>query len=684
MDLAKQKKLVDAAVSWFDQKVKPSITDSRRRYDMKLKDEKERINRELSALPSTKSAAASDRFVERLALELFQSPDSISFTAKVTRPEVPGQPSPDQLTSLLTQDFIYRAENTFDFFTWHQASALAGVVDGIEAAMVRWGKKSYKEKIPKYFTIGDDGSKTEITKDVYDQVSAAMPHRVVTEEVEQEVVCEDTWLIDQLEPGRDVIWDPKVPFLDVQKGQFVNVMLDRTLDDVLNLAAAGIIDPITKEDLEGYQRNGSNDASSNGEVNETTGTSRTEDVDLQDKNLIRLWYFFYEEGNRKYLQISIEGKKTLCQPKLVDDVCYNGRKVNKYPVEVGTIKGKLWKNHGRSIPESIAPIEDEWIDHRNNLNDYAKQLLTGRFWVDNPDIDIDQLINQPVVRGREGQDFGQINSERGMVDVLRQTDAINADMGEMLPTGIMNRGRNVAPKGTNATLGAVQMADMESDAKMGVYIMSRNKTFLKKILWHIAQLTIAWETDQTVLAVAGKAAGVAPNVVLPGGNRGFNISVIDFNINVQINAGLGSAPRYQKAQSLIQLGDWRKANGVPTDFGKIARTMDTLAGFEAGAFDAPPQPPAPPQTEYKAVVNIDLTTLLSMAPEAGQFLMNKMITGEMKVEAKVSDKAQGNLNLAQQNGGGMMMANRTGQVVDGTDQAAMAMSQGGMQSPEGI
>jgi hypothetical protein len=82
VELTRQKELVAGATAWFDGKLKTIITDSRRRYRMQLKDASERSSRGLSTIPSTKSTSAVDRYVERLAIEMFQDPDSISFTSK--------------------------------------------------------------------------------------------------------------------------------------------------------------------------------------------------------------------------------------------------------------------------------------------------------------------------------------------------------------------------------------------------------------------------------------------------------------------------------------------------------------------------------------------------------------------------------------------------------------------------
>jgi hypothetical protein len=53
----------------------------------------------------------------------------------------------------------------------------------------------------------------------------------------------------------------------------------------------------------------------------------------------------------------------------------------------------------------------------------------------------------------------------------------------------------------------------------------------------------------------------------------------------------------------------------------------------------PPQPP-PPEVDYKATVTIDLLTLMQIQPQAGMFLMDKLVNGQMSMTANVKDNTE--------------------------------------------
>lgn len=674
MDLTKQKELAGSAQSFFDGKFKTTITDNRRRYRMQLKDAKERTDRGLSAIPSTKTTSAVDRYVERLAIEMFQDPDSISFTSKSAF-----DPLKDIGGRILTQDFIYRSKaqnGLFPFFTWHQASALAGAVDGVEACLVWWRREAYSEPQTTYLT--KDGQ--PVDEQTYKLYSKIMPDAFTVDKTPRSIVTSDTWWIDQLEPGKDIIWDPTIGLLNVELGQFVLVKLRKTPDQLREMQTAGILKGIDDDLLKKHQK--------------TPGSSLTyslsgdkladngQDVDLKDKNTVELQVFFYKESCRWYVCFSLgDFTDEVSERKSVSDVWFGGRPVNILPVSVGYNKPKLLEQIGWAIPELIKPLEDEHTNHRNNVSDAAKIAIQGRWWLEeDSDTNIDNLLNSRVVYGRKDQDFGALDTNMDVITSMRADDSINADINELIPAGLMSGARGVVPKGTNKTLGATQMGKMESDEKLGVQIMTRNETFMYKVLYLIAQLTIAFETDEMILRVSANNASVAlPTATRIDGTEIPDLSVIDIDVNIQINAGLGAAPRYQKAQSTMQLVDWGSTHGIRVDAAAAYRQLSVLAGY--GPDDlldkSEPPPPPPPQVDYKLNLTMTLGELLTVSPQAGRLIEEKMMLGQVSVDTKVKE-APG-LAEARQNGGGMLTPDRTGQVVDGTGTAAQGMSAGGMQ-----
>lgn len=673
-DLSRSLQLKRAFDAWFDFHLKPIIEDSRNRVEMVLPDAADRIERGLSALPSTKSLSIVDGYVENAILEYNQDPDSISFTSRT-----PNNPQRDKFAQILTEDFIYRKDNTSNFHLWQEASLRSGATDGLECAFVHWVYESFQKEMPDKFV--SPGGK-EVPQSIYELYGEDFGIQRVPQT--QEIVARDTWVIDRLMPRRDCFWDPKIPYMDVNLGEFAGVMIPITLSQVMGYKARGVFDlEFTEEDIEGLLANTreGNDAA----LTSGFDFSQNERVDLKDKNRAELMIFFEKIDFQWFVTFSISGRFQLSTQKPVNDVFFNGRPVNRLPLVVGYLKSRLWDATGVGFPEIIAPIEDELSDHRNNANDIAKQMAQGGRIRVNPDhnVDLDQVANARMFLA-EKDEVEFIQYQPGMLESMRMDDSRSQDIAALVPMGIADRSRQLALKGSTKGLGLHQMQEQDANAKLGVSLMIRNRSFFIPVLSLIAQLTMAYETDEVVLKIAARNANTQLPTTIRGGRKIIDVSVFDFEVDVQVNAGLGAVPRYKKAQNLLQIMQIRQQAGIPTDFQAAAGMLNVLAGFNEDQFNAPSPPPQPPPVDYKATIAVDLTTLLQLSPQAGQFLLNKMIAGEMAVTANVAEKTDKPVPYSSaalaQNGGGMAMPERAGaEVPDMMGPAAAAMSEGGMQ-----
>lgn len=676
MELTEQRRLVDGFMEWFEgsgtgaqTSLKSVIEDNRRRYRMQPSaEDSKRKARNLSSLTSPKSMAIVDGIADAFLSEYHQEKDSISYTARR-----PGDMQSDLQARWLTEIFYYRTQHTFPFYEWHTQSITAGLVDGLEAAMVSWRHEFYtEEKPPVYLMMGPMGQPVPVSPD---QAAIAEMQGVPVEVMPQEekVVTADTFWIDGLVPGETVFWDPKVPYLDVNLGGFACAVVYKSLEQCIWFAEQGLFDKAKPEDLEQYRRPSFDRQFS--DDYKTFGDPQT--IDIKDLNRVPVWVFFKKNGFKWEVQFSIDGKKEISGWKCVNQVFFNGRKVNRLPVVVGKSKTALYESTGIGTPYLIASHEDEWSRNRNDIQDAARLALMQKWRITRgADVNVDDVLNRPAFYADPG-DIERVDTRVDLLSAQRGNDQIQSEIVELAPTSIANRGRSVAPKGTNQTLGAVQLMDMDSNSKRNNQMRMRNETFLKPLMGLIAELIFAYESDEMIVRIAGARSGFnVPMSPQPNGQPMVDFSALDFPINVQINAGMGHVAPYQKGNMLMQIADWRKAHNVPTDMMAIAAQLNVLAGFEAESFMAPPPQPPPPQVDYK--LNIDIQAEM-LPPEAQQFLMMKFMTGQMDVNAKVQDPTKA-ANLRKQNGGMGQPPQRADRpIVDATGAAGLGMSRGGMQ-----
>jgi hypothetical protein len=643
--------------SWYESGLKGKLDDNRRRYRMDVKDKEEREKRGLSAIPSVKSTATVDAAVERAVMEFHADPDSITFTSRGGSVD----PEKELLARWLTEILKYRMKNTFPFVTWHVSSLTAAFADGLEAAFVWWNKESYTEK-KEVFHFGEEGGPPESMREITEEqfiefASIGAPVHIM--EIDEEIVVTDSFWIDPLKPGQDLIWDYKAPLLNINLGSMCIVKVKRSMVEMENLANQEVFDKFDKTQAQGYVR-----VHTEGVDSKTTVPDKDSDS-LEHNDQAEIWICFDKEVGGKWMcQFTFEGEVVVSSRRSVNDVFFNGRRVDRLPAVLGTHKMKLWESIGRGEPETIAPLEDELINQKNNIADKAKIDIQGRWRVDHDsDIEVDDLLNARVFYA-DRDEYDRIEQKEGILDSMRVADSLESEMAQVVPVG--SGSKHLVPRGTGKTLGAVQLALGSQNEKLSVQLIVRNETFFSPLLYLLGQMIIAYETDETILRIAGSRVTGQPNqetgeatpfnTPQVGGVSGppqIDIRQLDVEFDVQINAGLGTAPREAKANTLVNLAAWRQGNGVPTDMGLIARQLNTLAGYDPDAF-TPSVPPQPPGPELKGNLNIDLVSLNQLLSNPEQLhpvtmkVLEAFIIASESVTTSVLNSADGD----QRPGGG--------------------------------
>ena len=651
---------------------------------MIMADAAERIELGLSALPSTKSTSVVDNAVVDAIQEYYQT-DAITVTAGDD-----GDSSKDVIAKFSSELFHLRAKKN-SFWVWHLQSLKAGFVDGLEAGMARWRKESYEYPDNHYFYLptGEEISEQEYkaARKEYPMVvdgpfdpSKGRPAKIRikfnehyrAERNKLERTVADTWECVQLKPGENLLWDFKNPLLDLNRGQWVIVIINMQAEEILQLSKQGIFNKITLEELKPYLKSGYNSANQNNYVDYTSSATDPDTVDAGEYNTAEVWLAFDKKGCQWQVAFSLSGEKELKGDESVNDVFFGGRPFDRLPVVMGASDIELWEALGRGMPKLIAPIEDELTDHRNNVNDIAKQAATGKYRLnENSDVDINSLLNDKVFYAKQGE-VEKLDFAQEMAVVMRASDAVGSDIASLVPVNMADN-QLVGKGNAKDTLGSVQLAIGGNDKKLNTRLLIRNVTFMEPLLRVIFEMQMAFETSQKMGRIAGKKAKIDMSVEGPltkvvDGKPMIDFSLLDFDAEIQVNAGLGTVPRQQKAQKIMVYEDWATSKGLPVDLEEIDKQLKVLNGFNEDQFVLPVekrQKPAGPPVEYRANITVDLATLLALRPDAGDFLLQKMIAGEMAVTADVKEKKPAYLEdksgspshplVAQDQGQGQMM-----------------------------
>jgi len=665
MDLSKQVTTVESFRCYFEggnagtttqgsHSIKRVIEDNRRRYRMILADAAERIELGLSALPSTKSTSIVDNAVVDAIQEYYQT-DAITFTAQDD-----SDVNKDHLAAWITELFKLRAKKNA-FWVWHLQSLKAGFVDGIEAGMVRWRKESYTYPDNHYFYLpaGTEISEQEykaarkeypLTIDGPFDPSKGRPAKIKikfnehyrAERNKKERVVADTWECIQLKPGENLLWDFKNPLLDLNRGQWCIVILQMQAEEILSLSKNGVFNKITIEELKPYLAANAASSNKSNYIDNTALGTDPDTVDMGDYNTAEVWVAFEKKNCQWKVDFSLSGQKELLEDGSVNKLFFNDRPFDQLPVAMGASDIELWEALGRGIPRLIAPIEDESIDHRNNINDMAKQAATGKYRVnDDSDVDINSMLNDKYFYAKPGE-VEKLDFAQEMAVVMRAGDLTSSDIASLAPVSMADN-QLVGRGNARDTLGGVQLALGGNDKKLNARLLVRNITFMEPMLRIIAENIMAFETSQSIGRVAAKNAKIDMTGItdVVDGQTVIDFSQLDFDAEVQVNAGLGNVPKQQKADKLIRYTDWGEAHGVPLDIEEIDKQIKVLNGFNEDQFILPVekrQGPTAPPVEDKMVLNVTFADLLLFEPDAARQLLKKAVAGAMQVTTNVKDE----------------------------------------------
>lgn len=662
MDLTKQQEVVSLFRRWYEggnsnqgqgSSVKRTIEDNRRRYRMILADAAERTELGLSALPSTKSTSIVDNAVVDAIQEYYQT-DAITFTANTD-----GTTDKDHIASWQSELFHLRAKKN-GFWVWHLQSLKAGLVDGIEAGMVRWRKESYEYKDNHFFYLptGEEITEAEykaarkefpLTIDGPFNPATGQPAKIKipfnehyrAERTKKTRTVADTWECIQLKPGENLLWDPKNPLLDLNRGQWVVVILQMTKDEILKLSKEGIFNTITEDELTPYLIAGNTSTNQNTYSDLTSLATDPNTVDMGDFNTAEVWVAFEKKNCQWKVDFSLAGSKELLSDGDTNKLFFGDRPFDRLPVVMGASDIELWEALGRGIPKLIAPIEDELTDHRNNVNDIAKQAASGKYRVnDDSDVDLNSLLNDKVFFAKPGE-VEKLDFAQEMAVVMRAADVTGGDIASLAPVSMADP-QLVGRGNAKDTLGSVQLAMGGNDKKLNVRLLIRNITFMEPMLRIISEMCMAFETDQMLGRIAGNKAKIDMSKLtdVVDGQQVIDFRNLDFDAEIQINAGLGSVPKQMKSAKLIQYAEWAKANGIPIDMEEVDKQIKVLNGFNEDQFILPPErrptPPQPP-IEDKLSLSVTLEQLIAYAPDKAMLLLDKALAGAMKLETTVKE-----------------------------------------------
>lgn len=290
---------------------------------------------------------------------------------------------------------------------------------------------------------------------------------------------------------------------------------------------------------------------------------------------------FIKSGHTTYAYYTLKDTHLLSEPMPVQEMflhCKSGRP----PVQIGFCVIETHKPVPSSLIGLTRDLQKEANEIANQRLDNVKFVLNKRWLIRRgANIDVESLLrNVPggvtMVNDVE-RDALPVNWNDVTSSSYQEQDRVNVDFDEL--AGNFAQGSVMTNRKLNETVGGMRMmaqgANMLTEYGLRVYV----ETFVEPVLRQLVQLEQAYETDETVLAIAGEKAGFFQKY-----GQGAELdSLLVQELTLSVNVGMGATDpdtRLQRFMQAIMLDGKVAKEGAPdTNLPEVRKMVFGLSGF---------------------------------------------------------------------------------------------------------
>lgn len=372
--------------------------------------------------------------------------------------------------------------------------------------------------------------------------------------------------------------------------------------------------------------------------NDKTAEDRLEvQSEVNEFDVVMVHLNFMKQDGQTYAYYTLKDKELLSEPMLVEEMflhCKDGRP----PVQIGFCVIETHKPVPSSLIGLTAELQREANEINNQRRDNVKYVLNKRNYVRRgSNVDVESLLrNVPggvtMVNDVE-KDVREVNWQDVTASSYEEQNVINVDFDEL--AGNFAQGSVMTNRKLNETVGGMRImaqgANMITEYTIRVFV----ETWLEPVLRQLVQMEQAYETDQTVLALAAQKAKVFQRY----GTNDVLDSLLSKELTLSVAVGMGATDPDARFQKFVQAtGAYQQitATAPPgTNLKEIRKTLYGLAGFR----DA--------QKYYSDKVDPAVAKAMQIA-QAAQGEAQKMIDAEkdkLMQRDRMQDKREEELNL---------------------------------------
>ena len=253
---------------------------------------------------------------------------------------------------------------------------------------------------------------------------------------------------------------------------------------------------------------------------------------------------FVRLGGEEVVYWTLGTEKMLTDPAPLHEVYFTGKR----PIVIGFAVLEAHK----AVPDSLvaigAELQKEVNETVNQRRDNVALVLNKR-WIAKRDarVDIDSLLkNVPgaVTLANSVDDVKEVNWPDVTGSSYQEQDRLNVDFDEL--TGNFSQGSVMTNRKLNETVGGMQLMGGSANQMTEYLLRTFTETWVEPVLTQLVELEQQYETDETLLMVAGNRTNLNPGQVSQIVQRWHQSPM-----TVSVNVGMGATDPHTKLQKFI-------------------------------------------------------------------------------------------------------------------------------------
>ena len=313
------------------------------------------------------------------------------------------------------------------------------------------------------------------------------------------------------------------------------------------------------------------------------------DTKINEYSVVWIYRNFFQVGGEWVVFHTLKTEKMLDEPQLMEQVYPFG-----HPITMGCCVVETHKVFPAGVAELGEGLQKEANEIQNQRLDNVKLVLNKR-WIAKrgAQVDVNSLLrNVPggvTLATNPETDVKEINWPDVTSSAYMEQDRVNVDFDELV--GSFSSGSVQTNRALNETVGGMQMLGQGASQMTEFLLRVFTETWVKPVLKKLVRMEAAYETDMTVLAIAGQRAQLPKY-----GVNEVTDAMLNADLIVQVNVGMGATNPQAKIQRFMgAIGAYSQIAMNPPpglNLEEVRNEMFAYLGHGDGArFAAPMQDP---------------------------------------------------------------------------------------------